>query len=171
MRIVVVRHGIAGDRESVARTGRPPEERPLTAEGRARMAQVASGLRRLVDPLDALVTSPLVRARETAELIVEAFGGPKPVIEDALSPGGEPAAVVAALRELDPDATVALVGHEPDLSRLVGFFVTGAAASVIDLKKGAACLVRFDGVPAAGGGMIVWALPPKALRRLAEADV
>lgn len=170
MHVVIVRHGPAGDRERFARTGRPDTERPLTDDGRERMVAAARGLHHVLGTLDAILTSPLVRARETAAIVGETFDGTVPVEEPALAPESEPAALLAALGEFDGDATIAVVGHDPHLSYLAGFLVSGEEAAPVELKKGAACLVTFDGVPSAGAGTIAWLLPPKVLRRLAEHD-
>lgn len=166
MRVLVVRHAIAEDRDAFAPSGRPDAERPLTGDGRRKMAEAALGLKRMVDRLDLIATSPLVRARDTAAIVAHAFEGPKLVEEPSLAPGVGPAAVLEWLRHRPRDAVVALVGHEPDLSELIGLLVAGEAGSAVELKKGAACLLDFAARPEAGNATIVWLLPPKALRSL-----
>ena len=76
MQLLVIRHGLAGQREDWERKGRSDALRPLTPGGRKRMRRVAAGLVRLVEKLDLLASSPLVRARQTAEIVKDAFGGP-----------------------------------------------------------------------------------------------
>ncbi len=166
MQLLIVRHAIAEDRDQHAASGQDDALRPLTREGRMKMKQAAEGLRELVKTLDVLATSPLVRAVQTAEIIAAVFGKPKPVHVPALAPGQPPEETAAWLRGLHDPGTAAVVGHEPDLGILVGWLVAGTASSVIDLKKGAACLLDVHGRPAAGQATLLWALTPGQLRRI-----
>jgi phosphohistidine phosphatase len=162
MEVLIVRHAIAGDREQW--TG-SDHERPVTAEGRERMAENAAGLRAVAPALDLIATSPLVRAVQTAEVLSDAYGEVEIVTVPALSPGGardDLRAWLARRRE----ERVALVGHEPDLGELVAWFVFGEPQPAVPLKKGGACQVRFEDAPAPGRGELKWLLPPKILRRL-----
>jgi phosphohistidine phosphatase len=166
MRVLVVRHGLAGDRDEFAFTGRPDSERPLTKDGREKMKKAASGLTRVVDALDLVATSPLVRAVQTAEIVADVFGGMDLTICDELSPERSPDDVLPWLRGHDRDVSLALVGHEPHLGFLVGLLLTGRHESFVELKKGAAVLLEFEDPPAPGGATLLWALPPGVLRRL-----
>jgi phosphohistidine phosphatase len=164
VRLLVVRHAIAEDRVAFAATGKEDDERPLTDEGRRRMEQGARGLKQLVPALDLVATSPLVRALQTAEILAAAYGGVAMEQVRALAAGGDPETVVEWLRGRRAGDTVAVVGHEPDCSILVSHLLTGADASFVQLKKGAACLLEFADRPAAGTGVLRWALAPKQLR-------
>lgn len=166
MQVLIIRHAIAGDRDEFAETGRPDAERPLTPQGRRRMRRGARGLRRVVPALDVVATSPLVRAQETADLVARAYRDLTVTEVAALAPDGEREDVLERLHAMTSLDVVALVGHEPALSQLVGWFVTGRPASVVELKKGAACLVTFAEDPAPGGGVLRWLLPPALLRAL-----
>lgn len=166
MKLLVIRHGPAGNREAWATTGEPDEARPLTERGRKRTRAAARGLAAEVDGVAVLATSPLVRAAETAEIVAEAFGGMEPVFLDALRPERRPDELLAWLRSLDTDATAAVVGHEPHLGFLVGWLLTGRDDAFVELKKPGAVLLRFDDPPSGGNAVLVWALPPRQLRTL-----
>jgi phosphohistidine phosphatase len=167
MRLLVIRHGPAGDRDRWAEeTGRPDEERPLTDRGARRTLRAARGLATLVGELDALATSPLVRAVETAGLVGRAFGGPDPAPLDALRPEARPEALLPWLRDRDPGSVVAVVGHDPHLPFLVAWLLTGREDAFVELRKGGAALLEFDDPPAGGNGLLRWLLTPRQLRAL-----
>lgn len=165
MRLLVVRHAIAGDRDAFARTGRPDDERPLTDEGRKKMRGIARGLRAVVPTLDLLATSPFVRARETAALLSAAYDDLAVTEVAPLAHGGSREDLLAWLRGQRAD-TVALVGHEPDLGALIAWLVTGDPAPFVGLKKGGGCLLECPGPPGPGVTELRWVLTPKLLRRL-----
>jgi phosphohistidine phosphatase len=133
------------------------------------MAQGARGLARVVPQIDLLASSPLVRARQTAVIVAEAYGGIAIEEVGALTSGAEPPAIVEWLRGTGASGTVAVVGHEPDLSWLVCYLLADSDNTFIELKKGAACLVTFSGEPEGGGGQLKWSLAPKHLRLLGGA--
>src|SRR5437660_6263897 len=99
MKLVVVRHAVAEDRDRFARTGRHDAERPLTTAGREKMVQGAMGLARWIKHIDTLAASPCVRARQTAELLAERYGNLKVELWPELSPGRAPVALSSRLRE------------------------------------------------------------------------
>jgi len=173
MNLLVIRHAIAEDKEAFAKSGRSDDQRPLTEEGRTKMRRAAEGLRVVVPRLSILASSPLVRARETAEIIAPALKVARVEIVDALRPDRPFDAFLEWLRQRstakdDDDRTVAVVGHEPHLSGLVTWLMTGTTESRLELKKGAACLLCFDATPAAAGAILRWALSPAQLRQLAD---
>jgi phosphohistidine phosphatase len=163
MDLLIVRHAIAGDREEWAQTGRPDGERPLTPEGRKRMRENARGIRALVPRLDLLATSPFTRAAQTAEILVEEYGDLTVTDLPALAHGGTPGEIGDWL-ERRTEERIALVGHEPDLGTLIGWFVAGPSGAVMPLKKGGAALLAFEGTPAPGQATLRWLAPPKVLR-------
>lgn len=171
MQIVLFRHGIAEDREAFAAGGRPDSERPLTARGGQRTRQAASGMLCLLPEAVVVAASPYVRARGTADIVAEVYGAagqaPERDTIDDLQPGGRPANVRRWLEARAPDGAVVLVGHEPDLSNLMAWFVAGEPAGFARFKKAGACLVEFGSGPRRGEGELVWFLPPAVLRRLA----
>ena len=162
MRLLIVRHADAGDSEEFARTGRPDSERPLSEKGVAQMRTGAGAIVRVAPSIDCIVTSPYVRARETAEILRRACEG-KPLLEtETLEPEQHPRAFEKWLRERDEDV-IACVGHEPHLSALAAWLTTGDDDSYIDFKKGGACLVAFDDAPKKGAGSLRWLFGPKEL--------
>jgi len=169
MRLLVIRHGLAGDRDEFAFTGRPDAERPLTKEGRVKMKRGAAGLREIVPDLDLIATSPLVRTVQSAEIVADAFGGMELTIVDQLSPEHAPDDLLPWLRGHDPDTSIAVVGHEPHLGFLVGWLLTGRHESFVELKKGGAVQLEFDDPPSPGTANLLWALSPGHLRKLRNA--
>ena len=151
MILYFLRHGKAGDPHSVN-----DDLRELTSNG-IRALRVAAPLwRRLNLRPDVVLSSPLARALQTAELLCEALGG-TPVIDDRLRPGARWADFAQAMTE-HPDARrVMFVGHEPDLSEAVGL-LTGARA--VRLRKGGLACLEFPGIPEAGAGELAWLLDP-----------
>ena len=167
MKLLVIRHAIAMDQEEFADTGEPDDRRPITNYGAKRMRKNAKGLRTLVEKIDRFATSPFTRAIETAEIISEVYSMDQAELCAALVPG-------IALEEFeewarDPDDTdvLAIVGHEPHLSTLVTWLMTGLQESRIQLKKGGACLLEFTTAPRRNAGTLLWVLTPRQLRDLA----
>jgi phosphohistidine phosphatase len=169
MHLLIIRHAVAEEKEAWAATGEPDERRPLTTEGRKKMRRAARGLRRIVPSIDLLGASPLVRAAQTADVVAAVYGDLKPLTIGALTPDRAPADFLPWLRDAAPGhALIAVVGHEPHLSGLVSWLLTGREKpSLVELKKGAACLLRFDGdLPQKGHACLEWLLPPRQLRQL-----
>ncbi|HEU4563417.1 MAG TPA: phosphohistidine phosphatase SixA [Gemmatimonadaceae bacterium] len=166
MELLVIRHAIAGDREEWAKSGQSDDLRPVTAEGARKMRRGAAGLASVHPTLDVLAASPLLRAAQTAAIVARAYDGITVETVESLAPSGKRSAVLHWLRGRGDASTVAIVGHEPSLGQLATWLLTGVVDSRIELKKGAACLIRFDRKPAAGGGMLVWSLSPAQLRQL-----
>ena len=164
MKVYVVRHAEAEER----RPGRRDDERELTGEGRAEFEQVVSGLAALGVRLDKIFTSPLIRARQTAEILARGLPGPVPTEIEALAPGGAFEGVFKALREAGSDLAIALVGHEPSLGALVSVATAGVPSEGTPLKKGGIACLRFPGEPRVKGAILAWLLTPKQLRRLGK---
>ena len=166
MQLILIRHAIAEDHEMFAETGLPDAERRLTTRGRRRMARNARGLRAVVPELDLVATSPLRRARETAEIVAEAYGG-IPIVEAAmLAPGGSRDACKRWIERHKTDGALAVVGHEPHLSETTSWLVTGDSTPILFFKKGGACSVELPDRITGGAGRLQWLLTPRALRRL-----
>ena len=167
MELLVIRHGVAEEREAFAETGEDDSLRPLTKEGRWKMEQVAKGLRRTLPSLDLIATSPFKRAEQTAKIVADSYRKAEIERLDALTPDARPQAFMSWLRERESGDRVAAVGHEPHLGLLVSWMLTGEAIEGrIALRKGGACLVEFDDRPRAGKARLVWSLPPSILRRI-----
>ena len=166
MRILIIRHGIAEDREAFAKSAQDDALRPLTKEGLKKMRKVARGLAQVVPKVDVIASSPLVRAVQTAELVSQAFDGVRAVQIAALSPRKPPAQLLEWLNAHPPDAVVALVGHEPHLSTFSCWLLTGLQESFITLKKGGAVLIEAANPVTAGRAKLLWSAKPSQLRRI-----
>ena len=164
MKVLLVRHAIAEDAPAFRGADR---DRPLTEEGRRRFRRGAEAIAAQVPELALVATSPLVRARQTAEMIVAASARAALHALGALAPGGEAGEVLAWLSARRAAAAVALVGHEPDLSRLEGLLLTGQERTLAEFKKGGAALLDFPERTAAGAALLVWHLTAGQLRELA----
>jgi phosphohistidine phosphatase len=157
MKVFLLRHGTAED-------GADDFARRLVEKGRAQARQVAELLARMGARPDRILTSPLVRARETAEELVRRLGG-RPaeiVVEDRLAPGHPLAAMAAALVEVEARAVLA-VGHEPSLSRLAGY-LTGAEGLRLDLRKGGLVELELPPGSSAPRGVLLGLIRPGHLR-------
>jgi len=116
--------------------------------------------------LNRIVTSPLLRATQSADLLRKAADLKREVEAlDALAPGGSYHEIVARLKEFKAGETIALVGHEPDLGKLAAVLLFAAPARSLPLKKAGVCVIDFIGGPTPGEGRLVAFLPPRLLRR------
>lgn len=168
MNLLVVRHAIAQDPAEYAREHPDDAGRPLTPEGQKKMKRAARGLQTLVPAVDLLATSPLTRARQTAEILAAVYEPVTPVVVPVLAPGQPTADVGRWLEGARRHDTVAIVGHEPGLSRTVSWLLAGGERSFVELKKGAACLLAIPDAVGAGCATLRWALTPSQLRDLAR---
>jgi phosphohistidine phosphatase len=151
-----LRHGRAADAEAWQGDD---YDRPLTVDGRERMMREAKAIKRLVSSLDSIVTSPLVRARQTASIVAEALGIADRLVEDERVGPGFDLDRLAAILRAHGDAALMLVGHEPSMSATIGRLIGGGA---IDFKKGS--LARVDLSDASSSaGKLIWLAPPKVL--------
>lgn len=167
MKVLVVRHATAADKEEFARTGKSDDLRPLTAAGKREMRAVARGLRETVPTIDILATSPLVRAVQTAEILGDSYKK-KLVSVESLRPEARYEDFAIWARGHGGEKTVVIVGHEPHLSGLVSWLIASSKRSLLELKKGAACLVEFEESPGAGAGTLLWSMAPKHLRAVGK---
>jgi phosphohistidine phosphatase len=163
--LYIVRHGIAVEPGT---PGIPDDERPLTPKGEKRMRQIAHGLRMLDLKLDRIITSPLPRARGTAEIIADALGV-RELLEtsNVLQAGTSAATVERWLRERTEDRLM-IVGHNPTLSDLLSLLVLGSTQPTIcDMKKGGiAALAQEAG--AKDLYELHWIAPPRLIRGLMD---
>jgi phosphohistidine phosphatase len=165
MDLYLLRHGDAVDRLTggYARD----EDRPLTDAGRVEARDAGRALVRLDAVPDLILTSPLVRAVQTAATVAEALRAPRePAICAALAPGGQREAIVAALLAAGPPASVLLVGHMPDLGELAGWLIWGLPEVTLSFRTGGLCRITTPDHPAPATGDLRWLLPPRLLRRL-----
>src|SRR5256884_4378344 len=145
MRLLVVRHAIAEDREAFARSHKDDSTRPLTPDGRRKRGRAALGLKEFAPELELLAASPYKRALETAEIIAHAYGDQRVERVPELAPGAGIDRVIGWLTGQAARNTLTIVGHEPDLSQLVCVLLAGSNGPFLELRKGAACLLEFPG--------------------------
>lgn len=162
MRLVVIRHAKAEERGD-----RWPDDslRPLSEKGIADFREAAKGLAKIVTP-DIVMTSPFVRAMQTAQVLHEAAGWPEPRTSESLADGSAQQLVAALAAQTEQ--TLAIVGHEPTLSSLISLIATGSPSGSIRMSPGAAALIELyrDALPELSGELI-WLAQPKMARRMA----
>jgi phosphohistidine phosphatase len=160
--LYLIRHGLAE-----ARGDQWPDDtkRPLTEEGMSRLRKQARALARLEVTIDVLLTSPLVRTRQTAEILAAGLE-PRPhiIAVDSLAPDGSYQAVVADLEKQARKTRIALVGHEPSIGELAARLI--GARHAIEFRKGAVCRIDVTALPPSGSGALRWFLTPKFMRAI-----
>ncbi len=162
MILYIVRHAIAEAQ------GVTDAERELTKEGIERMEKAAAGLRSLGIAPEIILTSPYVRARQTAEILLDAFGaGPSLKVTPALVPHGNRAELYREILKQDGIGEIMLVGHQPSLGKIAGEIAWGSAEHALDLKKGGACAIEIDKITASPRGILLWLVTPSILRKIA----
>lgn len=162
--LYLVRHAIAAERGD---EWPDDTKRPLTVRGIGRFKEIVHGLQRLEVGIDEIFTSPLVRAKQTADLLASGLGG-KPVVKilDALAPGNMPAATMSQLARAGRRTRIALVGHEPGLGELAAHLI--GAQRALEFRKGGVARIDVGGLTSRRAGSLIWFLPPKVLRDLGE---
>ena len=160
--LYLIRHGLAAEQGD----SYPDDaKRPLTQQGIERLEREAEGLVELDVAVDLILASPLVRARQTADILAAALPSQPAVVETgALAPGASRGAVVDELARHARYRRIALVGHEPDIGELAARLIGARAA--IPFKKGAICRIDVAALPPAGPGQLRWFLTPRMLRKV-----
>ena len=160
--LYLIRHGVAEER---GEAWPDDSKRPLTDRGITRLRKSARALVRLGIEFDVVLTSPLVRTRQTAEVVAAAFDArPHVVNAESLAPGGSQAAVFAELEKHARRPRIAIVGHEPGIGELAARLI--GARRAIEFKKGAICRIDVDQIPPAGPGELRWFVTPRILRAI-----
>jgi phosphohistidine phosphatase len=162
MQLLIIRHGTA---EETAPNG-DDAQRSLTEAGKREVKDAVKGLKTLVENIDTIGASPLLRARQTAEIVAKGYGDPPIQIVPALIPGNDPASVLAWLEQNTSAKVIALVGHEPLLGVLVTWFMTGSPKSRVALTKSGAALLEFSARVGVGAGTLQWVVTGSTLRDL-----
>lgn len=168
MKLLLVRHGVAADRDEFAQSGEPDEKRPLTDDGRKKMKRAARGVSQIIKQIDVIATSPLTRALETADVLAKQYHSAMRITLDALVPEQSFDSFLEWLQRLDDVGVVAAVGHEPHLSGLASWLVTAEVKPLFEFKKGGMCLLEYDGPVERGAARIQWLLTPRQLRALKD---
>ena len=162
MDLYIIRHAIAVDEGAFAYEG--DSQRPLTDKGKKKMRQIARGLRALGVDFDLILSSPYVRAKETAEILAEVLKIKADIVfSDNLFPMGDPDALISEMNEKYSVNNIALVGHEPFLSAMIGLLVTDNVGIDMTLKKGGVCKLTADDLHHTRKAELEWLLTPDIL--------
>lgn len=158
--LYLIRHGVAADRGD----DYPDDaKRPLTSQGVTRLRKEGRGLAELEVSFDVILTSPLVRAKQTAETLAATFSSrPAVAVTDALAPGGTYNAFIDELARHDRLRRIAAVGHEPGIGELASRLL--GAKKAVEFRKGAVCRIDLATLPPTGPGTLRWFLTSKMLR-------
>ena len=162
MNLYILRHGIAADRSAEY----PDDDlRPLTRKGISRMRREAKGMDAIGVAPDLIISSTLVRAVQTAEIVQQGLSKPPQMTTStALVPEAHPSQILQELAASHSSlSSVMVVGHEPHMSSLVSYILTGRVSWLISLKKGALCSIDLS---SSDRGQLMWALAPRQLRAL-----
>lgn len=162
--LLLLRHAIAED----AGAGQRDEERRLTGEGKRKLREVVAGMRALELPVEKILTSPLARAVETAEIVAEEYDLAGAVqVTRALAPGAGPDAVLTALESIGRVAGVVLVGHEPDLGSLASTLLVGTPGLLhLPFRKAGLAGIVVSSLPPRSAGALDFFMTPGQLRRI-----
>jgi phosphohistidine phosphatase len=168
MNLYIIRHAIAVEEGTAGYES--DSERPLTDKGRKKMRQIAKGLRNLGVEFDLILSSPYVRARETAEILVEIFKMKKKItFTENLSPMANPELFIDEINQTYSVDSIAVVGHEPHLSTLIGILIAENAKIDVTLKKGGVCYITADDLHHSDHrATLEWLLTPGILTDLGE---
>lgn len=163
MILYILRHAIAEERDENVY----PDDslRPLTAKGKKKMLKIAERLKEMGVRIDLILTSPSVRAYETAKIVLEAFDLKKKqlALSDHLAPSGFAKDLIAEINEKYPLENLMLVGHEPYLSDLIAMLVAGDPSMSVTMKKGGLCRLSIDGLVYDKCATLEWLLTPAQL--------
>jgi phosphohistidine phosphatase len=162
MKLYLLRHGIAVDR--IGGEIKSDWERPLTKEGQEETKAVALGLRKIGVRTDLIVSSPLIRAKQTAQIIMEVLAKDSEMqISEALAPGGLVSDLYKFLNSFRQKENIFFVGHEPDIGRLAGTLLWTGPELHMPFKKAGICRIDIVDIPPSSPGVLKWFLNPKIL--------
>jgi phosphohistidine phosphatase len=163
MRLYLLRHAIAAEACTPGLAG--DDSRPLTPEGRRKLRRVVTAMRAMDLSFDVILTSPVLRARQTAEVVAHELGRKRVITMDALRPEGEPGAVLKALKPHAKAASLLLVGHEPSLGEFASTLLGDHSGSFVEFKKAGLCRLEL-GELNPGAATLHWLLTPAQMLRM-----
>jgi len=165
-RLYILRHAIAEERDAA----RYPDDalRPLTDRGAKKMREIAGGMRAMGLDFTVILSSPFLRARQTADIVAREFKArDRLALSVHLEPGGDPARVLREVESASKSApSILLVGHEPALSALISTLLAGHDAASVTLKKGGLCSLSLSFTPGSIHATLEWLLTPWQLRQM-----
>jgi phosphohistidine phosphatase len=166
MDLFLLRHGQAVERGTHGYED--DATRPLTSKGRRQLRRVARAMAAMNLQFDMLLTSPLLRARETAEIVATSLkAGKKLKLMDSLAADREPTELTRSLQKLKPaPESILLVGHEPFLSQLVSIWVTGGSNLAMDFPKAGLCKLELEKLQPGKCARLAWLVTPQQMKRM-----
>src|SRR5262245_37985794 len=168
MDCILMRHDIAVEREEWNGTD---HDRPLTDRGAKRVAEVAAGMQWMEAHPGPILSSPLVRAVESAKIVHDVLKVRSTVrLIDELVPGATPERLLTVLQRLPPETCVLCIGHEPHLSSAAGLMLAARVSPAFPFKKAGACLIELVVPVKPGKGILRWWMEPKQLRALGKSS-
>jgi len=160
MEIYILRHGIAVDRGTPG--FKKGSDRPLTKEGEEKMHQIADTMLGMGLKFDLILSSPYTRAEQTAQIVADTLDH-EVTFTKSLAPDANALELIAEINDEKP-RSVLLVGHEPDLSRLISVLVCGTSDCSFELKKGGLCKLTAETITFGRCATLNWLITPKHLR-------
>jgi len=158
MNLYLLRHGLAGDLEAHGLA--QDSERPLTSKGERKLWRIAEAVKGLELSFDVILSSPYLRARQTAEIIAQALHlGHEIEFSETLTPSGNPKKLVELLKKIGREH-VLLVGHEPHLSEFISLLVSGKSGLSVVMKKGGLCKLTIESLSCGRCAALEWLLTP-----------
>jgi phosphohistidine phosphatase len=162
--LYLIRHGVAAER---GENFPDDTKRPLTNEGVQKLRKEAKAFVALDITFDVILTSPLVRTRQTAEIVAAAFRNQPPIVNmPSLAPGSTHNAIIEELSKQHRRHRIAMVGHEPGLGELAGRLM--GLRRPLEFKKGAVCRIDVAALPPTGPGQLRWFLTPRIMRKIGK---
>jgi phosphohistidine phosphatase len=167
MNLFILRHGLAVEPGSAGFA--KDADRPLTTKGERKLWKIGEAMEQLEISFDWILSSPYLRARQTAEIIAEALELRKKLgFCEELTPGGSPARLIETINTQRPKPeNVLLVGHEPYLSELISWLISGSRTTFITMKKGGLCNLAIESLQNGKCATLEWLLTPKQMCLLA----
>jgi len=165
MNLFILRHGLAVERAASGQDA----ERPLTRAGKRKLGQIAKAMEALEISFNLILASPYTRARQTAEIVAEAFNARARLeLSNTLTPGGSSKKLIESLRSRQLTAeNILLVGHEPYLSELISLLVAGDSSLCVVMKKGGLCKLSVETLKHGRCACLEWLLTPKQMALMA----
>jgi phosphohistidine phosphatase len=166
MNLYLMRHGLAVERGTPGYDS--DRERPLTSKGERKVRRVAEALMKMEVSFDAVFSSPLVRAQQTAEVLSDEMKAkPKVQLTEHLAPGGSARELVNLLQHLSgPPQEILLVGHEPDLGQLASMLLSGSDGVMVVFKKGGIAKMAIESLRAGRCATLEWLMTSRHLETM-----
>ena len=159
MKLYIVRHAVAIDRDEFALQSTEDSLRPITAKGEKKFSRLVQFLKPRIDKLDLIISSPYKRAYQTAEVLRKMLKPEECQLDERLVPYTKLIDTIEMIKQSEKES-MAIVGHEPHLSALISNLLSGKDKSFIDLKKGSITCLEFSGSIGAGQGILKWYVTP-----------